>query len=74
MIAHVEVGVGHHHAAEEGGDRGLAVEGMGAMNEQAGVDRRLARLLGIDGDAAPTSGGAAAQPPLATARTHVDAG
>ena len=47
VVAHIEVGVRHYDASDEGRNRGLAIQRMGSMDDQAGVDRPLARFLCI---------------------------
>ena len=47
VIADVEVGIGHDHAADQGGDRRLAIERMRPMDHQAGLHSLLAGIFGI---------------------------
>jgi hypothetical protein len=48
VIADVKLCIWNHHAAEQGRDRGLAVERMRAMYDQAGFNRLLAGIFGIE--------------------------
>ena len=48
VVAHVEVRVGHHDTPDQRGDRGLAVQRMRAMHDEARVDRMLAGFLRIE--------------------------
>src|SRR3954463_13322690 len=49
MIAHIEMGIGHHRAPDESRNRGLTVQRMGPMYDQPGLERYLAGVFWING-------------------------